>query len=147
MLARKVRLHYLRPDVSGREIHVNPLPAILPIGISEETAQDFSVEITLAFEIAVKAAMGQTRARHDLLYRHVLKTVAIKQPARAINDVSFHFRAMTGRIGHVKSSFRAFFSTHESMHWPKVGTQRKYYLEHILLSWSDAGNTFASHRE
>jgi hypothetical protein len=70
---------------------VHTFPAVLPIGIGEEAPQDFCVQIALAFEIAVEAAVGQACASHDLLDRNILEPVAIELSSCTIDDLSFHF--------------------------------------------------------
>lgn len=58
----------------------------------------------LLWKIAVEATVGQTSACHDFLDRDVLKSVAIEQPARAIDDAFPYCVAVSGGIWHVSSS-------------------------------------------
>jgi hypothetical protein len=50
--------------------------------VGEKIAQDFRIEVTLAAEIAVEAAMGEACSSHDLGDRNIFKTAAIEQAWR-----------------------------------------------------------------
>jgi hypothetical protein len=91
----------LRAYISGGKIHVHALPAALPFRVGEEASQHFGVQITLAFEIAVETAVGQTGAGHDLLNRNILEAMAIEKLPRALNDVFSYFCAVAGWVGHL----------------------------------------------
>src|ERR1700688_34242 len=78
MLSREIRSDNLRANVGGRQIHFYAFPATLPVGVSEETSQNFGVQIAFAFEIAVEAAMRESRAGHDLLQGDIIKAATIK---------------------------------------------------------------------
>src|SRR6202049_862525 len=67
MLSRQIRADNLRANVGGRQIHFHALPAAFPVGIGEKTSQNFRVQIAFTVEIAVEAAVRESRAGHDLL--------------------------------------------------------------------------------
>ena len=58
MLAGEIGADDLRADVAGGEVHFHAFPTAFPIGVGEEAREDLGVEIALALEIAVEAAMG-----------------------------------------------------------------------------------------
>jgi hypothetical protein len=57
---------------------VYAFPAILPLGIGKEAAQDLGIEIAFAAEITVEAARRKAGTGHDLSERNILETVPIK---------------------------------------------------------------------
>ena len=85
------RAYHLRANVGRGEVDVHSFPAVFPVGIGEEATEYLGVQIALAFEIAVKAAVGEARASHDLLDRNTLEAMAIELSPCTINDLSFHF--------------------------------------------------------
>jgi hypothetical protein len=91
--------------VGRGEVNFHAFPAALPIRIGEEAAENFGVEIGLALEIAVKAAVRQARASHDLAYGDIIKAAAIEKPSGVLNNLAFYFSAMTGGIRHAASLF------------------------------------------
>src|SRR5258708_31411978 len=100
MLAGEIGSDDVGGNVAGREIHFHAFPATLPFGVGEKTAEHLGIEIALAIEIAVEAAVGQSRAGHDLVDGDTLKAVAIEELARAFNDGFLDYRAMARRIRH-----------------------------------------------
>jgi hypothetical protein len=46
------------PHRSRREVYVYALPAAFPFGIRKETIQHFGIQIALAFEVRIEAALG-----------------------------------------------------------------------------------------
>jgi len=59
VLAGEIGADDLGANVGGGEIDVDAFPAIFPIGVGEEAAEDFGVEIAFAFEIGIEAAVGE----------------------------------------------------------------------------------------
>lgn len=111
---------------------MHAFPAILPFRVSEEAGQDIHVEVALALEIAVKAAVREACSNHNLADRNAFKSVAIEQSAGAINDFLFNFGAMTGGIRHLAPFGTREYGRQTARH------QAKYYFEHILALWFDA---------
>src|ERR1700721_3908674 len=91
MLTREIRANYLRSKVAGTRVDLHALPAVLPPRISEKTIQRFNIKIALALEVVIESAVRQPRARHDLVERNLLKAMAIKKSASALDDLLFHF--------------------------------------------------------
>jgi hypothetical protein len=68
MLLRQVGANDLRTGLGRRKVDVDAFPSALPIRIGEEASQCFRLEITLAFEVSVECAPGQSRLPHDGIY-------------------------------------------------------------------------------
>jgi len=100
MLAGEIRADDLGADVAGGEVHFHAFPATLPVWVGEEASENFGVEIALAAEIAVEAAVGEAGAGHDLLDGDAFKTVAIEEPARAVNYGFLDLGAVSNGIRH-----------------------------------------------
>src|SRR5580693_1926699 len=116
MLARQIGAHHLRTYLARRQVHIDALPAVLPFRIGEEAAEDLYVEITLAGEVAVKAAVGQSGAGHNLLEGDTVKSVAIEEAPRALHDFLSDFVAVSCRIRH---SFLLLVSLRRAEVWRK----------------------------
>src|SRR6266849_2760926 len=82
---------------------MHTLPAALPFRIGEEASQNFGIEIAFTFEIAIEAAVCETRTGHDLLKRDIFESVSIEQFSRTLNDVFSYFLAVAGGIWHQAS--------------------------------------------
>jgi len=100
MLVRKICANHLRPEVRRTRVDLYPLPAVLPFRVGKKAIQRFDIKIALAFEVVVESAARQTRARHDLVKGYLLKAMAVKKPACALNDPAPDFNAVSFRIGH-----------------------------------------------
>ena len=79
---------------------MHAFPAVLPLRVGEEAIQYLGVEIALAFEIRIEAAVRESRACHDLCDRNGFKAVAIEQPSCAVDDLFLCFSAMSSGIWH-----------------------------------------------
>ena len=95
----------LRANVAGRKIHLHALPATFPVGVGEEAGEDFGVEIALAMEITIEAAVREAGASHDLLDGDTLKAMAIEKFASAVDDGLLDGRAVSKRVRHAGSLF------------------------------------------
>jgi len=100
VLSRQVSAHNLGAYVGRKPIDLYAFPAILPVRIGKEAVQDFSVEVTLAFEVAVKAAVSESGASHDLRDRYIVEAMTVKQPPGALNNLGLYFSTVSSRIGH-----------------------------------------------
>lgn len=81
----------------------------------------FRIQIRLAFEIGVKAAVSQFCPRHDLSDGCAFESMAIEQPSCAVDDPFPGLLAMYGGIRHEG------FQTQQE----NYALHSKYYLEHI----------------
>src|SRR6516165_5397774 len=118
MLLRQVGANDLRTSLRRCKIDINAFPAAPPIRISEEASQYLRIKIALAFEVGVEGAPGQSRLRHDGIYRDTFKSVSIKQPAGTLDNSAPNLVAMTRGIRH--------------------SGLLKYDLDHILEPWFNA---------
>jgi hypothetical protein len=66
--------------------------------------------------------MREIRAGHDLRDRDIVEPVSVEKLPRAVDDARPQPFAMTGRIGH-----------------GDLHSATKYYVDHILTPWSNAG--------
>src|SRR5208282_116030 len=103
VLARQIGSDNLCTHVGRRQIDVHTLPAVFPIGVGEEAAQHLDIEVALAFEVAVKPAVRQPHAGHNLVQGDIFESVAIEKLARAVDDVFLYCCAMTIRVRHEAS--------------------------------------------
>src|SRR6516225_446284 len=100
MLAREVGADDLRTDIGGSAVDLDPFPAAVPARIGEEALQRLGIEIALAGEVPVEAAMGQAGFRHDPPDRHAVETVPVEQSAGRADDGRFGRVAMVGPVRH-----------------------------------------------
>src|SRR2546430_219849 len=100
MLAREIGTDDLRADVGGCAVNLYPLPGAVPARIRKEALHGFGVEVALAFEVPVKAAMRQAGFRHDLVDRHAIETEPIEQPAGNADDRRLGRSAVARRVRH-----------------------------------------------
>src|SRR5579872_473531 len=100
VLPRQISPHYLRAHIAGRQIHFDSFPATFPFRVRKEAAQDLDVQIALALEITVKAAVRQPGSGHNLVERNAVKSVAVEEPPRALHNLLSHLVAVSCRIWH-----------------------------------------------
>src|SRR5262249_23166107 len=81
-------------------VDVDALPAVLPFGIGEEAGHHLRVEVALALEVGVEAAVREPGSGHDPRDRDALEAEAVEEAARAVDDASLHFGVAGGGVGH-----------------------------------------------
>jgi hypothetical protein len=100
MLAREIGADDLRADVAGREVHFHAFPAAFPIRVGEKAVENLGVKVALAVEIAVKTAVSEAGAGHDLVDGDTFKAMAIEKFAGALDDVFLDGRPMGNGVRH-----------------------------------------------
>lgn len=78
LLAGQVGANNLRSHLSGSKIYFHAFPATFPFRISEQTAQDFGIQLAFAFEVAVEATVREAGAGHNLADGNIVKAVPIE---------------------------------------------------------------------
>jgi hypothetical protein len=91
MRPRKIGANDLRPYVRCGAINLYALPFSVPFRVCEETFQHLRVEVALAGEVTVEAAVRETGIIHDLLDRDALESESVEQFARAGDDPGARF--------------------------------------------------------
>ena len=100
MLAGEIGADDLRADVAGREVHFHAFPAAFPIRVGEKAVENLGVKVALAVEIAVKTAVSEAGAGHDLVDGDTFKAMAIEKFAGALDDVFLDGRPMGNGVRH-----------------------------------------------
>src|SRR5215469_1753435 len=108
---------------------MHAFPAILPLRLRKKAPEHFAVQRALAPEIAVKPAMRQPRAFHDLADGNSVEPISIEQSSRAFHDLLPHRRPVARRISHKKSP--PFESAKVCL---AIFLLSKYVFEHIFVS-------------
>src|SRR5215475_4618682 len=106
MLAREVRADDLRADVGRPAVDLDAVPVAGPGRIGEEALQGFGVEIALAAEVAVEAAVRQSGFGHDPADRDALEAEPVEQPAGGADDRLARRSTAGGRVRHAASVMR-----------------------------------------
>ncbi len=70
------------------------LPALRPIN-AQKLSDRMRVKLFLGVEVFIEAAASQASVPHDLVDRDLSETLAIKEPARAVNDALAGFLFMS----------------------------------------------------
>src|SRR5258708_1397866 len=101
MLARQVGTDDLRSGINGFEINRYSLPARAPIGVSQETTEDFRIQSALVLEVFVKRTVRHASSGHDLLHRNIVESTLVELFSRAFDDPLFGRFAITRGIRHL----------------------------------------------
>src|SRR5262249_17450203 len=85
VLAREVCVNDLSSCVDRREVDVHPRPAS-GRGLPQRVHDRFGVEVALCLKVAIEPPSREPGMSHDVLYRDLAESVAVKKRPRAPND-------------------------------------------------------------
>src|SRR5436190_1174885 len=104
MITREIRLD----DPLGARLGLagGRMPGLPGLGapLAQEVANGLRIDLVLAAEMAIEAAVRQARARHDLLDRNLGEPLAVEQPSGAFEDPFPRILLALLGIGHLSSS-------------------------------------------